>query len=1245
LAEAILGDEQLTVKITADTTNAPASIDNVTQRLSALEQAFIKSTGAAETHAAVETKTGNTLTVTGEKATGLAGALEYLTAHWRTVAAGSEAAGLEASATGAKLVALTEVVNGLEKSFAPLIVAFVAFEAVAKAFEFVKGAAEASAGLQAQMETLGAAVETQGGDWEVIKGQVEAFIAVEAMATGFLRSELLPALNELVTAGHSVADSETILAVAEEVAIAHHKEVREVVGDLISLELGRGRAIEKLDPGVRALTQAHASYADKLELLHKHSEKQIENDKSAERANNRLKVEIEGVRKEIGDNLLPIMAAWDYTLLGAMENAQQFGKGVVHSFTSVVMAAQGIVSAMRAVPDAIGAAWDAVKSGRLKDAPNAMQLAAGADMQQAFEHLADAQGMSDLGYAEMWQKDDAYEVGRRRAKAAVDAHKAGLEDRIKNVKALVPPKEAKAAADPGSTTTSFTPADDHIEKTDQYALAQKRLEEALKRTDDGEKALAESIKTAGTVEEQRAAQAKYDAQVTIDLLHKKTLLTDAMKTEGEQQKTLQGQYFEAFVAAKHATEAYNDFGNAMFKSGDNSIKTQNRLAELKAAMDAANKSTDSLKKYIDELTKDLEKNGDALAVVNSKLDEFKNKAEEAFAAASRSWEQHHKKMGEALKEDLTTANMTNAEKVAFFGKSLTDMQALDAQYRAQKASAMAAESAAYAAEQATHSAADKKRLSDAMAVAGQIVGLFTDNEKSMEQVDAKYTEAYKGAIKDRETEYKNFITAVQGFETGFLDDILKKHVSFGDAIRNVFRKMVDDWIAAQEQMLLKSAFLKSANSPDGIFGKTLIAAGILPAPGASTGNPQLDAAIAARVTGEQHLAQSTTQYAVGQDRATQSVGAATQALGTFTSALERAASVAGSSGGSVGGLFGGGNGVFDPTSIGGADWSSAFSKDVNIDAVGGKAIGGNNALPTNITHVGGFSAAGAFQGLMIAQMVTGITGGNQTWGSVGGAIGGAFGGPLGAAAGAFLGGMFGHKDDPKKMPDVFNPAWGQADVDWNGAAGAQTFGKDQFTAASQYNVGQGGTPMYKLMEQWANSATASTDAQKALQDWIKRLEGGNPNSDFGVVSQKDGMATLANGQKISTDDLIKLEQQYRSTVGAGLASSALFQVTRGYPDPNIGRLSPNGTYTQVPITVTPGGGSSGDPGGSGSGGAGRSIVQGGGDTNVTVQVVLDGDVISTKVFPRIATSFGRQNSDLTAGSSTAYGNATRYART
>jgi hypothetical protein len=739
---------------------------------------------------------------------------------------------------------------------------------------------------------------------------------------------------------------------------------------------------------------------------------------------------------------------------------------------------------------------------------------------------------------------------------------------------------------PGETTTSFTPAEIKPEKIDIETAAQKLLAEQLKRVDDAEKGLAESIKTATTVEAQRIAQAAYDAQVTVDLIAKKRLLTETIGGETSEQRELTAEHDRAVQAAKAATDAYNAYGNAINTGGKQSIDEQNHLAVLKDTMDKATKSTEDLKTRLDELAKNLATNRDSLAALNVQLDAFVSKSEETAAAAARSWEEYQKKTADTLREDLATHDMSNAEKLAHYGQMLAQMEALDTSYHAQHLAALAT-------LQAAEKAGDADRVRSATAALEQIDGAMTDNEKRMEAVDGQYTSSYKAALADQENAQKAYLAKVQGYETTFLDSILQKHQGLRTSIHEILGQMLSDWVQYLEQMIIKSTMLDQLTSANGPFGKLLQsvglgaalatgspgAAGAATIPGGSGGGNVVSAVSQFGIAGllgpsaGSQIASSTVNSAqTGGVLATQIGTSGSQqvanALTTSTSAATSAA------------------GQIDTSSMGAASWATDIYTPYETSGLTTSSVsnslqaGGNGfSMPSSSKPS---AASDILNGYAIGSSMQFGSGQNDSqWGGMLGGVAAAVtaANPLAGLAldvgGSVIGSLFGSHQTAADQPDLNNASYGGDLAAWQGAN--VVTGANTNIVPGQYNTSNGGTSLSADIAAWEQSSSGNvaglTAAQQQLYQQILGMMGGNANAGagaLGITNEKNGVVTFNDGTTMSVTQWQQMLNTYNSVVGSSPANSPVFQMTRTYPNMNIGQLSQTGTYTPSTVTMNNG---------------------------------------------------------------------------
>ncbi|MBC5800021.1 MAG: hypothetical protein GIX03_04035 [Candidatus Eremiobacteraeota bacterium] len=129
------------------------------------------------------------------------------------------------------------------------------------------GAAETAAKDQEAMERLGVAVRTQGGDWQNLSSNVDAWARLQERTTAISRDETLPALTLLATAGVKISDAFKIVRVAEDAHVATGKPLLDITHELLNAYNGNARGL--IDLGVVTRQQIHdgMSFKDTLEAV------------------------------------------------------------------------------------------------------------------------------------------------------------------------------------------------------------------------------------------------------------------------------------------------------------------------------------------------------------------------------------------------------------------------------------------------------------------------------------------------------------------------------------------------------------------------------------------------------------------------------------------------------------------------------------------------------------------------------------------------------------------------------------------------------------------------------------------------------------------------------------------------------------------------------------------------------------------------------------------------------------------
>lgn len=171
---------------------------------------------------------------------------------------------------------------------------------------------------------------------------------------------------------------------------------------------------------------------------------------------------------------------------------------------------------------------------------------------------------------------------------------------------------------------------------------------------------------------------------------------------------------------------------------------------------------------------------------------------------------------------------------------------------------------------------------------------------------------------------------------------------------------------------------------------------------------------------------------------------------------------------------------------------------------------------------------GIVQGQMWGQEMGGGT--HSVWGSVGGALGGTlgtiFGGPvigqLAASAGSFIGSLFGHADDPSKMPDKYDTSrYTQYVGELTGSAGT-AYGPKYNAATDQVQQSLGGKSMLQYIQDWIKTNLNSSNKDtKALAQQLAGQYGttGNGQLTFGKdIGQESVVGGSLSGTYVSIHD-------------------------------------------------------------------------------------------------------------------------------
>jgi hypothetical protein len=337
--------------------------------------------------------------------------------------------GLRAEFAGARVGALAEAFDGLGASMGPLLALGAALVAIGEGIKFLWSGANAAKEMQSSLETMRAAVEGQGKAWDSVSGSIQSFLDIESKASGFTRNELASAMNELIAASISVSDAETVVAVADEIAIAKHRDLNSIVKLLLGTEGARAMGLVRMFPTLKTMILNHAKLGDVLAEVHKITVKQIEADDSLARAQARQKAASEAAGEAIGKVLLPFLTQWNYEVIGAIENAKQFGHGFMEMAGAIGAAIAALASPLVHFFGMIDAGMHG-KLGQAKAEFGALTHGI-SDIPSALGKLGPA--IADAWKNMTWGIPEAGDRGRAIGEAAVKAHNKAIEDGLRHL--------------------------------------------------------------------------------------------------------------------------------------------------------------------------------------------------------------------------------------------------------------------------------------------------------------------------------------------------------------------------------------------------------------------------------------------------------------------------------------------------------------------------------------------------------------------------------------------------------------------------------------------------------------------------------------------------------------------------------------------------------------------------------------------------------------------------------------------
>jgi hypothetical protein len=1095
-----------------------------------------------------------------------------------TAARGLNAMGLEAGGAITRVEGLVGVFMQLEGVIIPLLAVGVAIGAVTETVHGLQLALDIAKEFEGEMSTMGSSVRAAGGDWAALSAQVRDFVASESMASGFTQGELAASLNSLVTsltgvesATAAVSDSEKMLAVAEETAIARHKSLQEVTSAITEAEVGRGMALAQLDPRIKELIHDHGTLDQALQILHGDNQKQLSDTHDLELQQARMNAAYSALAQVIGTEMLPEAIQFTTWAIGAVKVAQDLANVLVDTLGggfNIVAGEAGVAAHMiAAAVEAMGhnipgmnaqlkAAWDSGK-----------QVAQGNTMLM--------RTFGDVGHAV-----SDYQTSSVRAEAEINAAIKKHLDLLKDLHTSYDPKLGTIPG--GGKGSGFTPPvlTDQIDQNKLEAVAQEenattadRLADAKDHAAIAEAKLTVAMKLTTTSTAEHTAQNELDAQKMKDLGEQYKILNDSIYNETRMLGADNAAKADAAVVYHAAQAALNSFTQAHKGEKDMSESDKETYEQLRVAVQNAKTAYDDAERSVKSLTSTIRTHGEELAKDKAAEIDLANAAAYTADEMARKWGDFVAKDMAAMQDDLATYQMTNAQKVAYYAQMVA--------------------------------ATDN---------------LTVEDEALKESYRTKELDAYKSMLTQEVDAYKAALDKEESITSTVLDDILDQHKSFRDEFKSILDSMLKDYLTMESKMLVQTPAFQSIAR---FFGGPNI-----PNIGAATapGQTQIDqATLELRQAGTQlstvatqalpNAAQALTNSAQQLDQAAQNLrGGSTgagpggqiatyptpsgNALVTYTGGVD--AQEINTDYNAVSGDI---VSSYAPLSLGGMNtvsWGAGSQASIEqqmapwgVGAGGGWGVGTDGSGPASATtavssmmnKVGGY-VMDALMGYGIGSSVEGMMfpnamPGQDAMGGIGGAIGdvlgsifgGPVGGMLGGIAGGLLGGLFGPHETAAQMPDVSEPnygtpwTYGQFVSNMIGTYG--TYNGQYIQAQPGYNTYEGGTPMgQQVAEELKTLPDNLSPVIENLASELRGLERGDTNANaLEIKSQSQGMFTLESGAQVSVQSYMQMIGQFMSATAGMLPT---YTLSRTYPNFNQSKLTETGMYDPTVSYGAPG---------------------------------------------------------------------------
>lgn len=1165
-------DMGLHIGITADSVNATTQVGDLAERLSALEQAFIRASSTATTQATATTRVAEASASAIAPLTGLRGevvnvglSMEAVSKHAATLAKGFQAAGLSAAGSASRVAGLAGALDELKSAAPQLLLLAGAFTAVASAYSFVKDAITQAAQWQANLVMLGQTVENQGQNWAYLRGQVEAWANLQESTTTFSRNQAVNALRLLTSTGMSLADAMKSVRVAEDASAASGKSLQTVVRGLMEAEHGRTQVLAALGIGTREQIKLGMSYHAILQTI----------EQNMGGAATTAAMTLQGAWKQLGDAMNKLSGDIGTAFLPQLVNIV---KGITNIVDEVDANLPRIEKAMEAFGAAITDVWNVVVeiSPAIEAvfitmigvrAVAAVEALSSAILTRLVTSLATAAFNADAATGSFGLMETIMSGGLI---AAIRSAVVSLGELFtaENLATLGIP-----AAIAG-VVLAFQHLDDIVNfvqrSVGRLLIAASDLDHHLLGWIPGVNAFANALHAIGDSAlfassnlEKLAAAKRTAAQIAMDSTDSKAIAMDQLviQNSGHQytaaqvaaakadmqtrQQTLNAAdtntAFDAFVGGpvggakgkkSHAANAQHELNTEIKQSlsylddlkAKNEITTAQMIAGLKR-VESEYKLTQAQRTSIDR----------QIAGLESKELKDKEKAEkEAAAAKKRLLDQSLADERSHLSAMLTIARDTFGQHSALYIKEVKkEIAELGDWLKA-------------------HKDADQKMVDDIRVAMASRQKIVTDeNTYEIKQVEAQ-TKKQQQELKTQEDQLARWSDRA----ITYLDNFFKSGKHGMKNMSDLFQSM----IKSMEQALEKSALMS-------LLGKLF-----------DIQTPSFGSMFSSNILGLLGMGGSSSAAgAVGTVASSLGPAALVQLTGTSSSAVAGAVgAISGTGGASSGGMLAGLGGLGAMLGVG----AGAIGVGSLMGSVMHDSPGNNNAIYGSLAGVAGaglLAAGGSLAGVgMSGALGALIASGPAGWALLAG----------GAVLGGLFGGMFGPHGPQPDITDTQQYGTIGANLMGSGLNGvsADTVNGTQFKESSSVSKALGGKGELAYIGQYIAQVGVAKATQVLGAQAVQMFQGLTSTTSSNIVNNKGNSWTLANGFTGDWNAIGTAANQAVTAIqGLGNAASAatmpIYNVTHSFPDWQNPQVALGGTYTPGAPPVGNGGG-----GGVGTGG-------------------------------------------------------------